>query len=434
MEETVIKANLGIGGWDGAKEYEKDSGFHYRAIEFLKSIKWKTLIAICSQHRQGMPCRMSGKFSIGLSHMVRQVKFEDGELWVVRLRMPFFDGTPEIQAKQMLISEVASMRYLRWARILSNSKAKALTLKTSRLKTSIPVPEVFFYNDDPAEVGAVYMAMQYIPGTTAYNQRLMDPRAAIGTPRQDCFGTQEQDRKFRQHMAAIQVELASIQFDQIGSLYQNPETQEFYIGPDCESNEGPWSSAKEYYRDLALRSFREAARMCDQETQDDASFGLPFIFEKAMEIYTDKSLDRGPFGLVHQGCGARNVLVNEKYEILAVIDLDDMISAPIEIQAQFPSFIGLDRPIPFEVLTEPLFIERMKIVGPNLLIYKQLVEDCEKAIGRDLGISKLMLSESSAVVMALNGYNAHMLYMNQPWMASLLQLVRQKLVSTPAGN
>lgn len=47
-------------------------------------------------------------------NMARQVVFEDGQLWIVRLRMPGLkDGPLDRDVKRKMFSEVASMRFLR---------------------------------------------------------------------------------------------------------------------------------------------------------------------------------------------------------------------------------------------------------------------------------------------------------------------------------
>jgi hypothetical protein len=71
--------------------------------------------------------------------------------------------------------------------------------------------------------------MDYINGTIATELRVAkgcDP---------DLFGTTDQDRRFRQQMADIQVELSSFKFDRIGSLYHDEKTSDFFIGPGVET-------------------------------------------------------------------------------------------------------------------------------------------------------------------------------------------------------
>jgi hypothetical protein len=117
--------------------------------------------------------------------------------------------------------------------------------------------------------------------------------------------------------------------------------------------------------------------------------------------------------------------VNVKFEILALIDLDCLISAPVAVQAQFPVFAGLDIAPSLYVEIKRLAIRRLKMIQPNLIAYKKLLRDCGKATGRDLGLSKLLLTEAPALAQGLRIYDAHQLWVNEKWMFSFLQLIRQ---------
>lgn len=106
---------------------------------------------------------------------------------------------------------------------------------TYRTQSSVPVPDVYLYDLEPDDAGAPYIVMEYIPGSVAseLQQQIETPPGQFGTPKQD--------EKFRRQVAAIQVELEPLSFDKIGSLHQDPETQDFYIGPDCQIGQGPWT-------------------------------------------------------------------------------------------------------------------------------------------------------------------------------------------------
>ena len=101
--------------------------------------------------------------------------------------------------------------------------------------------------------------MDYIHGTVA--AELREAKSCdIGM-----FGTPDQDRKFRQQMADIQVTLSSSTFDQIGSLYWDEDKSDFSIGPEIETGKGPWKSSMDYYSDLA----DHALQVCVNSTESD---------------------------------------------------------------------------------------------------------------------------------------------------------------------
>ncbi|CAG8922165.1 unnamed protein product [Penicillium salamii] len=306
-------------------------------------------------------------------------------------------------------------------------------MKFFRTRSSIPVPEVYHFEPESDDVGAPYMIMEYIPGTVAYELRKGIEASW------DQFGTPEQDQKFRRQMAAIQVEMASLQFDKIGSLYEDPKTGDFYVGPDCQTGQGPWESSLEYYRDLAQHKLEETVRSAGEEVMDDPSFSLPILFERLISMYTDEKSVRGPFGIAHPDFGAHNLLVNENFEILAVIDFDGVIAAPIEVQAQFPVLTGLSVEPPFHVSTKPLAIARINRVKPKLEEYKRMVQERERetkigdgTLGQQRRPGDLLLSHASALISGLEHYGSHQDWVNQEWMLSFSRLLRLKLASMAA--
>jgi aminoglycoside phosphotransferase (APT) family kinase protein len=89
-----------------------------------------------------------------------------------------------------------------------------------RANTRIPVPSIYHYNVNPAnDFGAPYIIMEYVDGNVASELR-ETKGCALGL-----FGTAEQDRRFRQQMANIQVQLASCQFNQIGAIHEEWKTE-----------------------------------------------------------------------------------------------------------------------------------------------------------------------------------------------------------------
>jgi hypothetical protein len=90
------------------------------------------------------------------------------------------------------------------------------------------------YNTAPDNaVGAPYILVEYIHGSVASELR---QAKSCGL---QMIGKPEQDRKFREQMAQIQATVASFRFPKIGSLYHDPDTDEFYIGPELQTRRGP---------------------------------------------------------------------------------------------------------------------------------------------------------------------------------------------------
>ncbi|KAK5218482.1 hypothetical protein LTR47_011704 [Exophiala xenobiotica] len=402
-------ALLGSTSWDGADAYEVGEEFHQRATAFFAAVKWDQLMSLSSRLRDGVPCNFGEKYSIGHFNMVRRILFEDGISWVARLRLPrlgavISDRATLDEAKTLKV-EVASMKFL-------------------KAKTSIPVPEVYNYCVDPKnDVGAPYILMDYIPGTVATELR-MARNCEVGL-----FGTFEQDRKFRQQMAGIQVALSSFEFDRIGSLYQDETTSQFFIGPDIEIGKGPWASSMDYYADLANHALQDCVANAAADVQTSCSFAVPVIFKHLISVYSHDRTSAGHFKLTNRDFGAHNLLVNNDFEIIGVIDLDGVMAAPIEMVAQYPQLSGLERETPGHIETRPLAIARISRTAPKLEEYKNFVEAAEVESGcnkkGEPTIASMMLSDATSVLQGLLCYTSHQKFVNETWMEGYLKLLRE---------
>lgn len=290
-----------------------------------------------------------------------------------------------------------------------------------RAKTSIPIPEVHSYCLDLTnDVGAPYILMDYIHGTVA--TELQEAKKCDA----HLFGTQDQDRKFRQQMADIQVKLSSFTFDQIGSLYQDEQTSDFFIGPDVETGKGPWASSMDYYTDLANHVLQVCVRSAEPEVQKSVSFTIPCVFQHLIFLYSQSRSMGGPSSLVNRDFGAHNLLVNDNFEIIGVIDLDGVMAAPMEVVAQYPVLTGLDTEPPGHVETKPAAIDRIRVTEPKLKEYKDLIGTAEAEMNGDEGdtpIANLMLSDATNVFQGLLSYRCHQKFVNDNWMEAYARLL-----------
>ena len=283
---------------------------------------------------------------------------------------------------------------------------------TLRLKTTIPVPEVFGHDLSAYNiVGAPYILMSYIHGTVA----------SEWTAARECgagvFGTPEQNEGFWQQMASIQVQLASLTFDQIGSLRQGQDQEHFTIGSEIETGEGPWDTPEQYYSALVRHKLQVAEKDADPEVCESESFSLPHKFAELMSLYG--ASHTGPYSLVNRDFGAHNVLVDEEYKIVGLIDLDGVMAAPAEVVAQFPLYMGLDRPIPGHVETRPFALQRIKKIAPLLPTYVNLViaaiaEREVKSGTKDIsGIADLLMSDAASIMQGLTANGQHQAFVNE---------------------
>jgi hypothetical protein len=292
-----------------------------------------------------------------------------------------------------------------------------------RANTRIPVPSIYHYNTNPAnDFGAPYIIMEYVDGNVASELR-ETKGCALGL-----FGTVEQDRRFRQQMANIQVQLASCQFDQIGAIHEGMEDGKFVIGREIDTGRGPWSSASAYYADLV----KHVLNTCVQDARPAISgFPLPIVFEYLIGIYGDSHNNHGPFSLTNRDYGAHNIIVNDEFEILAVIDFDGVIAAPVEIVAQYPLDAFMNVPPLGYVSPKPAVIQRVKFEKPKLNEYKQLLKDAEKRLYGDkaehLGFADSLLSTPASIYQGMMDYQLHSGSRNMVWMEIYSELLRRSL-------
>lgn len=260
--------------------------------------------------------------------------------------------------------------------------------------------------------------MDYVHGTVAAELREAK-NCVIGL-----YGTPDQDRKFRQQMADIQVTLSSFTFDQIGSLYWDEQASTFFIGPETETGKGPWTSSMDYYADLGDHALQVCIASADPEAQTSGSFANPILFKHLMSLYATSTT--GPFRLANRDFGAHNLLVNDNFDIIGVIDFDGVMAAPIEVVAQYPSLTGLDREAPGHVQTVQAAIDRAKRVAPRLVEYRDMVRVEEARSGIE-GLADLMVSDAASVYQGHLGYMGHQLFVNDRWMKAYAKLLREHI-------
>jgi len=119
MAEDTADA-LGSASWIGSDAYEIGGEFDQRATTFLAAVKWDVLTSISSGLRNGIPCHVTDKYSIGHFNMVHRIVFADGISWVARVRLPelgaVFGDRELLSVASTLRVEVASMKFLRYVR------------------------------------------------------------------------------------------------------------------------------------------------------------------------------------------------------------------------------------------------------------------------------------------------------------------------------
>lgn len=206
--------------------------------------------------------------------------------------------------------------------------------------------------------------MEYVSEYTADNLRTKggDKDAAM-------FGTEEQDRKFREQMAGIQAKLAAWACPTIGCLTWDKSTHKFLIGHELRTGHGPWERSSDYFHDMMVHELRDCAA---SGSGSSPSFSPPVQFKELMSHDAPtRSTKDGRFRLMDRNFGARNLLVDDDFKIVGMVRWDGIMAAPIEEAAQFPRDACLSRPLPATLATEKAAIEKRR------LEYLQLLESAE---------------------------------------------------------
>ncbi|GAB7328950.1 hypothetical protein MBLNU13_g00820t1 [Cladosporium sp. NU13] len=406
-------SGLGSETWLEANEIDEESDLHMRATTFVAAIHWENLLIIASRIR-GMQCTLSEKYSLGHFNLVRRLTFVDGVSWVARLRLPelpsVFGMREAMKPAGCMRIEIATMNYL-------------------GLNTSISVPKVFGHDlTAENEVGAPYILMQYLHGTTASD--LQDAKdCGIGT-----FGSPEQDRHFWSQMASYHAQLTSITFDKIGSLHQDGDN--FTIGPEIETGEGPWDTSEQYYEALVRHRTKVANSDAPSEVRDSQTFSYPSKFMELMESAEDRNT--APFGLANRDFGAHNVLVDNEFNIVGFIDFDGVMAAPSAFVAQLPVFMGMLRPVPGFVETREITLKCLQETAHLLPKYIGLVQAAvaqqEVRTGRKVssGLAGLLMSDAASIVQGLNDFGQHRSLVNDRWSAAYDLFLQKKRGEAPA--
>jgi hypothetical protein len=151
------------------------------------------------------------------------------------------------------------------------------------------------------------------------------------------------------------------------------------------------------------------------------------VISTAIEIYESAS------GNTQDTQNSDNLLVNDDFEIIGVIDFDGVMAAPIEVVAQYPPLTGLEREPPGHVETRPFAIDRIKRTEPKLKEYKNLVEIAEARMGGSMNgeasIANMMLSNATSVFQGLLRFASHQKFVNDKWMEAYLRLLREQVRS-----
>ncbi|KAE8153349.1 hypothetical protein BDV25DRAFT_149605 [Aspergillus avenaceus] len=271
--------------------------------KLLASINVSALLSRASDLRNGIPCSLSETLQYdrstrrtvmgGMNYHIG-IRFEDGVVWLARIRRSNATSPPPDLRDYIIRSEVATLQFLG--------------------KTKVPVPKVFDYNVDPGNpVGLGYILMERVAGRSL----------------EWALASTEARKKIMDQLADIYAELASFPFDTMGSLDQ-PGTD--HIGPlaresltDYADNRmlllGPMRDSAEYLSakvefniDMLMRGEVYAGR------EIDAFLVHKFLLDSIPALMLSHRHDDGKFYLRHADDNGDHILVDGEHNITGIID------------------------------------------------------------------------------------------------------------------
>ncbi|KAJ8065174.1 hypothetical protein OCU04_005886 [Sclerotinia nivalis] len=290
------------------------NGMKERLERFMSVINKSSLV----EHTEliiAQPVSMSEAFSAGQFWCCFELRASDGRIVIARVRLPRHpdstDGVDEHSELYSIRCEVETMKFLH------------------ECVTGVPFPRLLAYeglgSQMAANVGAAYMLIEGFYGNTL--QDVQFNICELPIPTQEHIITQ---------WTSVQAELATFIFPQIGSISNFSKDAGATIGKlstavaEGLSNEGPFTEAWDYFATIADARFRDA---CKDDAVDSNIFTRlgPFVFKDIVQNTDIFKTGGRPFHFNHMDMGTQNILVDQDFNFLAIIDWEFAQTAPLEI-------------------------------------------------------------------------------------------------------
>jgi len=295
----------------------------------------------------GKTATMSEPFSAGQYWCCFEFILDDHSLVIARVRLPQHpdsnENTTEDSELYAIQCEVATMEFLQ-----NNA-------------TTVPAPKLYTYEPPGSQqafaVGACYMLIEGFYGNTLQDVEFdicdLPVRLDLPCTTTLCSRHQLTDQTHSQdHIIAqwtsIQAELATFSFAQIGSLshYSKEGNGTATVGPLASAaaehfpSGGPFTTSQQYFAAVGEARYISARKGASESEEPDESdkFSVlgAFVFcdiVSSTGLFTDKE---PCFHLNHMDMGTQNILVDDDFNFLAIIDWEFAQTAPVQVN-HFPS-------------------------------------------------------------------------------------------------
>ncbi|KAG7284195.1 hypothetical protein NEMBOFW57_010558 [Staphylotrichum longicolle] len=253
-------------------------------------------------------CTAAKKLTRGASHEVFTLQFQEAVTAPKSLAQAGFcciaRFTRGVDDATKSLSEIATARYL-------------------KRFTEIPVPEIYYHDLDPGNaVGAPFVLMEMIPGRHLH--KLWDKLSL------------EDKKSSLSQIASVVAQLASLQFDKIGSLDEHGVGP--LISPCFDHPKGPFQSVGDYLLSFISTESVESLELKEllHQTREEV--------EQFLGLTGHAAYLQPPFCLIHADFDGQNMLFLESPDgsglrLAGLIDFEYAYTGPLHFLYEYPIFI-----------------------------------------------------------------------------------------------
>ncbi|OAQ67617.1 protein kinase-like protein [Pochonia chlamydosporia 170] len=293
-----------------AKEFDKTN----RVAQIDRRTNWNKLCERASNLRGGLHCQPLNHTTNGFYNLVRLLEFADGTLWVARINL-----SRSVESLAILESEIHVMQLL-------------------KARSCLPVPEIFAYEvNENNDVCVPFILMEFIPGNTAMN-------AAGGYDEHRGRILAQHRPTFYRSVAQCHLQMTALRFPKIGTIVRAPNGQ-YDVGPLPHLG-GPFYTATQFFEAWAKHAKfpRDENDILRGMRNGPVEKVVGAIREFPSQILALASRlseqDHGPFPLCHGDFIHSNMIVNDHFDVTAIIDWEGSRTLPLELVA-FPGFLNI---------------------------------------------------------------------------------------------
>lgn len=298
--------------WEGFASLSPDSDKHTRIQLLLSSANFEHLKARAiesrKKHQPNLPpnveCDINlTRFTSGFNNLVLELAFSDGVCWIARIPYQDFDDGDRIS----MLSEIATMKMI-------------------HKNTTIPIPQVFEFEasaDQP--FGYPYIIMEYLSG------RILPNGLATTIPLQHRV-------KVAQQLANVFSELQKLTFSRIGRLWCGEKVDQpvEIVAMAWHSSPGPLETSLECFYNQRQSENREILSM---HPDDPDWLTACWVLKTALTHIIIEDRVRGPFPLCHLDLHFGNMLFDNEYNLVGVIDWSHAQAGPLEQLSVCPELV-----------------------------------------------------------------------------------------------